>query len=231
MSKVIKTITDIYQPFAAIVAYKTEDEYNCGYYLEKRDIKDGVMGAGQPLTEELMASLVRNVSASNPQLDKSLYGAVPENVLYCDTRMDKDKLVWYHGPEERNVFFIKSLNIPNGRMKVPGLLYKVEDGTLSIYAFKGKKPKGELYRAPFMNTTENVCLGSAKVAKPAERTFANVIAYWEKMFWQSEFSHLSGQNPIKGNLALLTKRLIETGEPFPTDVLKPVSKKLKEILK
>lgn len=231
MSKIIKTITDLYQPYAAIIAYRTDEEHGSDYYLEKRDIKNGVMGAGQPLTEDLMASLIKNVATTNPQLDKSMFGAVPDNVLYCDTRMEKDKLVWYHGPEERNVFFIKELNIPNGRMKVPGILYVVDKGSLSIYAFKGKKPKNELYRAPFMNTTENVCLGSAKVTKPTERTFANVMAYWEKMFWLSEFSHLSGQNPIKGNLALLTKRLIETGEPFPTDVLKPVSKKLKEILK
>lgn len=231
MSKIIKTITDVYQPFAAIIAYKTGEEYNKDYYLEKRDITNGVMGAGKPLTENMVSVLVKNVTAANPQLDKSLYGAVPENVLYCDTRMEKDKLVWYHGPEERFVYFIKSLNIPNGKMKVPGLLYVVQDNSLSLYAFKGKKPKEVLYRAPFMNTTEHVCLGSAKVQKPTERTFSNVIAYWEKMFWQSEFSHLSGQNPINGNLALLTKRLIETGEPFPEDVLKPVSKKLKEILK
>lgn len=231
MSKIIKTITDVFQPYAAIIAYKTGSDHNRGYYLERRDIRDGVMAAGQPLTEEMVALLMKNVSASNPQLDKSMYGAVPGNVLYCDTRMEKDKLVWYHEPEERNVYFIKSLNIPCGRMKVPGLLYVVQDNSLSLYAFKGTKPEGELYRAPFMNTTEHVCLGSAKVKKPRERTFANVIAYWEKMFWQSEFSHLSGQNPINGNLALLTKRLIETGEPFPEEVLKPVSKKLKDILK
>lgn len=231
MSDVLKQITDIYHPYAAIIAYKTESTCDGDYYLEKRDIVNGVMGAGKPLTEEVLAKMVKSVASSNPQLDKSLYGVIPENVLYCDTRMDGSKLVWYHGPEERNVFFIRELNIPNGKMKVPGLLYIVHNGSLSIYAFKGKKPKGTLYRAPFMNTTDNVCLGSAKVQKPTERTFVNVMDWWEKMFWLSEFSHLSGGNPIKGNLALLTKRLIETGEPFPTDVLIPASKTLKEILK
>lgn len=230
MNEALKHITDLYQPYAAIIAYRSHPE-DADYYLERREIKDGMMGAGKPLTEEMLAKMVKAVSSTNPHLDKSLYGIIPENVLYCDMRMDGNKLVWYHGPEERNVFFTKGLNIPNGRMKVPGLLYVVKGEGLSLYAFKGRKPKDVLYRAPFMNTVEGVCLGNAKVKKPAERTFANVMAYWEKMFWLSEFSHLSGQNPISGNLALLTKRLIETGEPFPTEVLKPVSKKLKDILK
>lgn len=83
-----------------------------------------------------------------------------------------------------------------------------------------------------MNTAENsVCLGNAKVEKPEERTFENVIAYWEKMYWNSEFSHILGDNPVKGNLAVLTKELIETGKDFPTDVLVPVNVKLSNLLR
>jgi PRTRC genetic system protein B len=190
------------------------------------------MGVGTPLTQKMMASLMNNVQASTKQLDMGLYGTMPEGVLYCDTRIDHDRLVWYHGPEERCVYFSEGLNIPSGKMMVPGLIYVVHDKRLSLYAFKGKKPTGKLYRAPFMNTVEDVCLGSAKVKYPEEKTFVNVIAYWEKMFWQSEFSHLSGNNPINGNLAVLTKHLISTGEPFPTDVLIEIkNKKLSDLLK
>lgn len=234
MSNVIKQLSEVYQPFAAIIAYKADKEKYSEdvYYLEKRNIRNGKMGAGKPLTQKMLVTLIHSVQTSTAQLDLGMYGAIPNNILYCDTRIDHDRLVWYHGPEERFAYFSKGLNIPNGKMKVPGLLYVVHGNTLSMYAFKGKKPTGTLYRAPFMNTTTNVCLGNAKVKKPDERTFANVIAYWEKMFWLSEFSHLSGDNPIKGNLAVLTKQLIKTGEEFPVDVLIEINgTKLKDLLK
>ena len=234
MSKVIQYLQDVYEPYAAIIAYKavSENSRDIGYYLEKRNIHNGKMGAGKPLTQNMLASLIHSVQTSTAQLDTGMYGAVPENILYVDTRIDHDRLVWYHGPEERHVFFSEHLDIPNGAMRVPGLIYVVRNNSLSLFAFKGKRPTEKLYRAPFMNTTESVCLGNAKVKKPEERTFANVIAYWEKMFWQSEFSHLSGNNPIKGNLAVLTKQLIKTGEPFPTDVLIQIKgKNLKDLMK
>lgn len=234
MSKVLKYLSDVYQPYAAIIAYKADSESysDVGYYLEKRDIRNGKMGAGKPLTQKMLASLIHSIQTSTAQLDMGLYGEMPNNVLYVDTRIDRDRFVWYHGPEERNVYFTESLNIPNGVMKVPGLIYVVEGNRLSMYAFKGKKPSDKLYHSPFMNTSESVCLGNAKVKMPEERTFENVMEYWERMFWNSEFSHLTGENPITGNLAVLTKHLIETGEPFPTDVLTEVKgKKLKDLLK
>ena len=230
MGNLINHIEDVYKPFVAIVGYRTDGQEK-GFYLEKREIVNGKMGAGKPLTEEMLSGLIKAVASDNAQIDKTMYGRVPENVLYCDTRMQRETLVWWHGPEKRFVFFKKDLAIPNGQMMVPGLVYKVNNGNLSIWAFKGEKPEGELFRAPFMNTTQEVCLGNAKVEKPKERTYEQVIKYWEKMFWMSEFSHLSGANPIEGNLSTLTKQLIATGEPFPEDVLKPIGKKLKDILR
>ena len=103
---------------------------------------------------------------------------------------------------------------------------------MRLYAFKGKRPTDKLYQPPFMNKGSNSgCLGNAKVKKPEDRTFDNIIAYWEKMYWNSEFSHILGGNPIKGNLAVLTKELIETGKPFPTDVLVPLKLKLSTLLR
>lgn len=233
MSKTVRRITEVYKPFAAIIAYMTgEDDGNdTGYYLEKRNIRNGKMGVGKPLSQKMLASIIKKVQATSDQLDLGMYGRMPSNVLYCDVRVDRDKLVWYHEPEERNVFFSEGVNIPNGRMKVPGLVYVVERGKMRLFAFKGKHPTDKLFHAPFMNTDNSVCLGNAKVEKPEERTFENVIAYWEKMYWNSEFSHILGSNPIKGNLAVLTKELIETGKPFPTDVLVPVNVKLSNLLR
>ena len=58
-----------------------------------------------------------------------------------------------------------------------------------------------------MNVDEShVCLGNAKVEKPVDNSFTTIIDYWEKMFWGSDFSHILGPNPVKGNLAIITKK-------------------------
>ena len=75
-----------------------------------------------------------------------------------------------------------------------------------------------------------VCLGSAKVDKPYELTFESVMRYWEKMFWASEFAHLLGGNPVKGNLSTITKNCISTGCKFPDSELIPVKQKLKSLI-
>jgi hypothetical protein len=57
-----------------------------------------------------------------------------------------------------------------------------------------------------------------------------LLEYWEKKFWLTEFSHLgNGVNPTKSNLVLVTKAAKE--EKFNLDELKPLNKKLKDILK
>lgn len=82
-----------------------------------------------------------------------------------------------------------------------------------------------------MNVSDTgVCLGNSKVEPPKQSTFNKLICYWEKMFWMSEFSHILDVNPIKGNLATLTKHLIESGSKFPNEVLLPSIHTLKSLL-
>ena len=105
---------------------------------------------------------------------------------------------------------------------------------LNIYACKDKKltEKTELYAAPFFNVTgASVCLGSAKIEKPKDLTYTNLLEYWEKKFWLTEFSHLGGEgNPTISNLVLVTKAAKD--KPFDLDELKLLNKlKLKDILK
>lgn len=234
MGKITELLKQVYEPFCAIVAYKTAPE--CGekmYYLELHSIcKDGSLGAGKPLKQSTMVRLFNAVSSTNRQLDSSMYGVMPDNVLYCDTRIGSERIVWYRKPEERSMFFLESLGIPNGRMFVPGLVYSASRNKLRVLAFKGNKPKIHLYYAPFMNTTpEYVCLGNSKVKFPSERTFSNVIEYWETMFWQSEFSHILGDNPCLGNLATITKECMVEHKPFPQEMLKPTSIKLQDLFR
>lgn len=234
MSKITNLLKQVYKPFCAVVAYEADMQgHNPMFYLERYNIcKDGSLGFGKPLSQSALSKLLTAVSQTNKSLDTNLYGIVPNNVLYCDTRMGNETLVWYRKPEEQFLFFVESLGIPNGKMVVPGLVYAVKNKRLRMFAFKGCKPKQQLFFAPFMNTSVDfVCLGNSKLKYPEEKTFSNVMTYWETMFWQSEFSHILGENPCLGNLSVITKDCINKSEAFPADMLKPVSVKLSELLK
>ena len=198
------------------------------YYLERRDIVDGKMTAAVPLTRECLTDIVNTLSSDEKDI---IHGSIPANMIYADSRRGFEKYIWFNPPERRKLYFHSSLNIPNGEMLVPGLLYVVIEGTLSIYAFKGRKPKNKLFRAPFFNTYTNgsVCLGNAKAKKASELTYASIIQYWEDMFWKSEFVSTLF-NPIEGNLSTLTRQLIKSGEKFPESKLLPVETTLKRLL-
>lgn len=235
MSKITDILQQVYEPFCAIIAYKAAKGTSTEemFYLEQHNIlKDGSMGAGKPLKKKTIVDMMNVLSKNNAQIDSSIYGTIPENVLYCDTRIGREKLVWYHKPEERFLFFKDDIGMPNGTMVVPGLVYVAHNKQLAVYAFKGNKPKNHLFFAPFMNTTDTyVCLGNSKMPFPEERTFENIMEYWETKFWKSEFSHILGDNPCLGNLSTITKECIQNKVPFPQDMLKPTNKKLNDLLR
>ena len=228
----IETLRERLVPTDALIFYASQ----AGKYVEHRKIEKGKMMAGQPLDVKQLADLVKIVEsyASGQQKMSAMGGTVPQNLLYVDPNPERMKMVWWRPPEERMMYFKKTLGIPDGTMKVPGVVYKVSGtGSLSVYCFKGKKPKKVLYRAPFFNiyTDGHVCLGNSKTQRPKVNTFVDWMAYWEKMFWQSEFVHLISDNPIDGNLALVTKECIETGKPFPVKVMSRAGVKLNDLMK
>lgn len=220
------------EPTDALIFYACQSDV----YVEYRPIANGNMGAGQPLDVDQLGRMVRCAEkyARDQTPHGSIGGIIPENLLYARTDIDNMRLVWWRKPEERRLFFNSGIGIPEGVMKVPGMVYSVSGGgTLSVYCYKGHKPKGILYRAPFFNVYNNgrVCLGNAKADKPRSGTFGDWMTYWEKMFWQSEFASLISDNPVEGNLATITKKCIEGGMPFPMDVLKRSNVKLGDLLK
>lgn len=210
------------RPTDVLVFYKPDvNLHGDGEYVEHRKVKNGKMEAGQPLTIEDFTKLVSTVSkyAKKDSGRTALHGVIPPTLLYASSDLTSKRLVWYRPPEKRMAYFTRDTGIPNGELLVPGLVYVASGNGLNMYAFKGRKPKGILYHAPFFNVNGSVCLGSAKVRKPKEDTYEAWIDYWEQMFWKSEFSHIWGENPINGNLAVITKQCIKEGKPFPTEVL------------
>lgn len=230
MNKLTESFKEQLKPFVALICYKSL--YSDIFYMERRDIKNNKMGCSKPLSLKFMSKLMKEIALKSEGFDQSVYGNVPSNLLWCDTRNERFKLIWYRSPEKRYMYFDKSLDIPNGEMEIPGILYCVDNDKLCIYCFKGKEPKNKLYRAPFMNTSSTyVCLGNAKLSMPENRTYQNIMMHWEDLFWKSEFLHILGDNPIKGNLSLITKDCIINKKKFPQDVLIEHTVKLSDLLK
>ena len=219
-------------PTDALVFYKCTNSFG-GSYVEHRPIRNGEMTAGAPLEVKVLERIMKVVSKYLRVSTKKvlIHGEIPSNLLYVSTGVDSYRLIWYRKPERRMMYFVDSANIPNGYMDIPGLVYVTDGGHLEVFAFKGSKPRRWLYNAPFYNVNDggSVCLGTAKVQKPSSNTYEQWMHYWEEMFWKSEFSHILGSNPIKGNLALITKECITENKPFPTDVLTKSHKTLQRL--
>jgi PRTRC genetic system protein B len=210
------------RPTDVLVFYKPDvNLHGDGEYVEHRKVRNGKMEAGHPLTIEDFTKLVATVSkyAKKDSGRTALHGVIPPTLLFASSDLTSKRLVWWRPPEKRMAYFTKDTGIPNGELWVPGLVYVASSSGLNMFAFKGKKPRSILYRAPFFNVNGSVCLGSAKVRKPKDDTYEAWIDYWEQMFWKSEFSHIWGENPINGNLAVITKQCIKEGKPFPAEVL------------
>lgn len=229
-NELTRKLRALLHPKAALIAY-TSDEDN-SFFLEIREIdEEGNMGEGRPVTVEFMNELVRGYSERH---SATPYGKMPANLLWCDPRKGSERYIWYNPPQKRMMFFMRSLQIENAEYNLPGVIYEAGEHGMNIYAYKDKKLKEDsaLYAAPFFNVTgAKVCLGAAKIDRPKDLTYANLLEYWEKKFWLTEFSHLGGNgNPTKSNLVLVTKAARD--RDFNLNELKPLNNlKLKDILK
>jgi hypothetical protein len=231
MNKLTEEIKSLYRPQAALIAYQGENATSNEFYLELRPIgEDGVMGESIPVTYDFMNNIAANFSEAH---NGTPAGILPDNLLFADTRKGSEKYIWSNPARKRMMFFTAKLGMENAEYNVPGIIYIMDESCLSIYAYKDNKlsDKTELFAAPFFNTsTTGVCLGSAKLRKPTNPSFRELLDYWEKKFWLTEFSHLSGDgNPTKSNLILVTKKAKD--DKFNLNELKPINKKLKDILK
>ena len=235
-NELTRKLRTLLHPRAALIAYSDEESgsqsHDGSYFVEVREIdENGVMGEGRPVTVEFMNELVRGYSERH---SATPYGRIPPNLLWCDPRKGSEKYIWYNPPQKRMMFFKEALKIENAEYNLPGIIYEAGENRLNVYAYKDTEltDKTELFAAPFFNVTgAGVCLGSAKIEKPKDLTYANLLDYWERKFWLTEFSHLGGGgNPTKSNLVLVTKAAKD--KPFALEELKPLRNlKLKDILK
>ena len=225
-NELTRKLRTLLHPRAALIAYAREDNshyvYDNSYFIEVRDIDEsGIMGEGRPVTAEFMNELVRGYSERH---SATPYGRIPSNLLWCDPRKGSEKYIWYNSPRKRMMFFKEALKIENAEYHLPGIIYEAGESHLNVYACKDREPTENVTQA-------SVCLGSARIEKPKDLTYAKLLEYWERKFWLTEFSHLGAHgNPTKSNLVLVTKAAKD--RPFDLEELRPLNNlKLKDILK
>lgn len=228
-NQITKEINTLMIPRAALIAYSITDENQ--YFLELRAIDEkGKMGEARPVTFEFMNEIASNYAEVHNGIP---YGKIPGNLLFCDTRKGSEKYIWYNPPQRRMMYFAPNLNIENAMYNIPGVIYEVRENELNIYAYCGKYPteSTNLFAAPFFNVTNTaVCQGIVNLEKPTNPTYTELLEYWEKKFWLTEFTHLgTGSNPTKSNLVLVTKAA--QNADFNLKELKSLKITLKDILK
>lgn len=241
MNEIIDIANDfgaLYEPKSALVFYESLDN-NATMYVEHFDMdRNGIPINAHPLTVNEAKALAKSLQTDEEQ-DKTFLkskGILPTNILNIDP-CQNGSVLWYTKSQERQMYFVKNLEIPNGKAHVPAMLWFADKENLSVFALTSdKRPteKTHLYYAPFFNVYEDgaVCMGTVDVNIKNSASVEEFTTAWENYFFNSYFSHLlDNYNPIKGNCVNLWKKLVKTNENFPADILKKNNKTLKNLIR
>ena len=241
----METINDItqdfgtlYHPKSALVFYETKGS-NTDVYVEHFDMdsKGNPINA-HPLTVKeagVLAKALQTETEKNRAFLKP-NGILPTNILHINPNAEKGSVLWYTKAQKKQLYFVDSLQIPNGKVQVPSMVWKASKNSLAVYALAtDRRPteKTKLHYAPFFNIYEDgkVCMGTVSIDIKNSASVEEFVQAWEHYFFNSYFSHLLGNHsPIKGNCVNVWKELVNTDKPFPKKVLKPNNKTLKNLL-
>ena len=228
----------LYHPKSALVFYETKGA-TTDVYVEHFDMdKNGNPINAHPLTVK-EAKVLANALQTEKDKDNAFLksnGILPTNILHINPNTDKGAVLWYTKAQRRQLYFVSGLDIPNGMAYVPPMIWYANKNSLSVFALASERrptEKTPLYFTPFFNSYEDgkVCMGSVNINITNSASVEEFTKAWEDYFFNSYFSHLLGSNsPIKGNCVTLWKDLIQTGKPFPKEVLKKNNKTLKNLL-
>ncbi len=228
----------LYHPICALVVYEAKG-IETDVYVEHFDMdSEGHPINAHPLTVREADSLVKSLRVEQEKESAFLKpkSLLPTNVLSLDPDTENGTVLWYTKAQVRELFFVESLGIPNGKAYVPPMLWKASKSRLSVFALKSnRRPtlKTPLYRSPFFNVYDDgrVCLGTIKIDIKNSASVKEFIQAWEHYFFHSYFTHvIADSGTIKGNCVTLWKKLLAEGTAFPTDVLIPHSLTLKNLL-
>ena len=238
INDIAKDFGTLYHPKSALVFYETKGR-TTDVYVEHFDMdKNGNPINAHPLTVR-EANVLAKALRTEKDKDKAFLkpnGILPTNILHINPSAEKGTVIWYTKAQQRKLFFVDSLKIPNGNAFVPPMLWKASKNSLTVYSLASdRRPtdKAKLHYAPFFNIYEDgkVCMGTVSIEIKKSASVEEFTQAWEHYFFNSYFSHLLGKhNPIKGDCVKVWKDLINTDKPFPKEVLKPYNKTLKNLL-
>ena len=211
MNERTEMLLNTYKPELMFVLYKAQRD---NFYIESHDIlANGNVAEGKPLKQETLQAMIDVFYKENIQ-QSEITGVIPENILlYKQLAGGNYKMVWYRPAEIRVLQFAPQLKLPCENVWVPAMLYFAQKSGLKVYAMGANtrpKENSKIFTAPFHNVNDGggVCLGNAKVAKPKQLTFYNVMKYWEDLFWLSEFTHLNGENKTVSAMDKVWKKML-----------------------
>lgn len=233
INDITENLGTLYFPKSALVFYEANGT-ETDAYVEHFDMdKNGNPINAHPLTVKeasVLAKALRTDEEKNTAFLKPK-GILPTNILHINPN-ENGTVLWYTKVGRRQLFFAKSLEIPNGTVQVPPILWYANKNSLSVFALaSNRRPteKTPLYYAPFFNIYEggNVCMGKVDVNIKNSASVEEFTQAWESYFFNSYFSHLNGCNPLNGNCVSLWKNLINTDKAFPKKALKKQTEHLK----
>ncbi|MGV0919341.1 PRTRC system protein B [Empedobacter falsenii] len=226
----------LYYPKSALVFYETKGT-DTAMYVEHFDMdSNGTPTNAHPLTVKeanVLAKALQTDEEKNTAFLKP-NGILPTNILHISPS-EKGTVLWYTKAQQRQLYFVDSLGIPNGKAQVPPMLWLASKSSLTVFALASdRRPteKTPLHYVPFFNIYEkgNVCMGTVSIDIKNSASVEEFIQAWEHYFFNSYFSHSLCENLTKKNIVNLWKDLINTDKPFPKEVLKKNNKTLKNLL-
>lgn len=238
MNNITEDFGTLYFPKSALVFYEAKS-INAEMYVEHFDMDEN----GNPINAHPLTVREANVLAKYLRTDKEKNqaflkpkGILPTNILHINPSAENGSVLWFTKAQQRQLYFVNGLEIPNGKATVPPMIWLATKNNLSVFALAtNRRPteKTPLYYAPFFNIYEDgkVCMGTVNIDIKNSASVEEFIRAWEDYFFNSYFSHLLGKHsPIKGNCVNLWKDLIGKDKLFPKEVLKKNHKTLKNLL-
>ena len=192
-----------FEPKIAIIGYEAINGYygrdEC--YFSRHTVRNGKLGVGSPLTMDMVRDMLKLVDVD--QSEFSFKGRLPKQLLYF---RDKGtlQLVWSCDRTTERLLFKEQLDIPTGTYPIPKLVFSLSGESLSVFAITRKKPihdGTELYHAPFMNVyaSGKVCMGDAMLQYRHLDFYEDIMAFTEKQFFLSVFTHTNHDHLLNGN--------------------------------
>lgn len=188
MNNIIDTSKDfgtLYEPKSALVYYQSLDK-DATIYVEHFDMdRNGSPINAHPLTVNEAKALAKSLQIDEEK-DKTFLkprGILPTNILHINPSKN-GSVVWYTKAQERQLYFVNSLGIPNEKAQVPAMLWFADKGNLSVFALASNiRPteKTPLYYAPFFNVHEDgtVCMGTVNVDIKNSASVEEFTTAWE----------------------------------------------------